>query len=216
MEKDTQYSYMKSIRFNLIDDKEKNLLKKVNGNESEQEEGIKEIAETFFDREQFVKVKCPACNGEIFQPAFEKFGFQYVICDACGSLYTSPRPTYQMLEEYYQMSNSKKYKNLNEEQREAVDAIDGPVMVVAGPGTGKKHQCQAVGLRDHPCQIAKPLDVKNPGGEGLSVSEVFHARLPRDVRIRINTATWTKALARPRQTLRHKRNLHAACRTKNR
>lgn len=31
----------------------------------------------------------------------------------------------------------KEYKNLNEEQKKAVDAIDGPVMVVAGPGTGK-------------------------------------------------------------------------------
>ncbi len=29
------------------------------------------------------------------------------------------------------------YKNLNPAQREAVEAIDGPVMVVAGPGTGK-------------------------------------------------------------------------------
>lgn len=30
-----------------------------------------------------------------------------------------------------------RYKNLNTAQREAVDTIDGPVMVVAGPGTGK-------------------------------------------------------------------------------
>lgn len=29
------------------------------------------------------------------------------------------------------------YKNLNSKQRQAVDAIEGPVMVVAGPGTGK-------------------------------------------------------------------------------
>ena len=29
------------------------------------------------------------------------------------------------------------YKKLNKEQRDAVEAIDGTVMVVAGPGTGK-------------------------------------------------------------------------------
>lgn len=31
------------------------------------------------------------------------------------------------------------YNNLNPEQKKAVNAIDGPVMVVAGPGTGKTH-----------------------------------------------------------------------------
>lgn len=31
----------------------------------------------------------------------------------------------------------KRYQNLNERQKEAVDAIEGPVMVIAGPGSGK-------------------------------------------------------------------------------
>jgi DNA helicase-2/ATP-dependent DNA helicase PcrA len=34
-------------------------------------------------------------------------------------------------------SFKKAYKTLNKEQKQAVDAIDGPVMVIAGPGTGK-------------------------------------------------------------------------------
>ena len=31
----------------------------------------------------------------------------------------------------------KYYKQSNKAQKEAVDAVEGPVMVVAGPGTGK-------------------------------------------------------------------------------
>ena len=34
-------------------------------------------------------------------------------------------------------SFAERYKNLNTEQRHAVDTLDGPVMVIAGPGTGK-------------------------------------------------------------------------------
>jgi DNA helicase-2/ATP-dependent DNA helicase PcrA len=35
------------------------------------------------------------------------------------------------------MGFESRYKQLNEQQKQAVDTIDGPVMIVAGPGTGK-------------------------------------------------------------------------------
>jgi len=50
------------------------------------------------------------------------------------------------------------YKKLNEEQRQAVEAIDGPVMVVAGPGTGKT---QILSLRI--ANILKKTDIKADG-----------------------------------------------------
>lgn len=35
------------------------------------------------------------------------------------------------------MDFSHRYQQLNARQRDAVDTIEGPVMVIAGPGTGK-------------------------------------------------------------------------------
>lgn len=51
------------------------------------------------------------------------------------------------------------YSRLNERQREAVDAIDGPVLVVAGPGTGKT---QILALR-----IGNILKKTNVGADGI-------------------------------------------------
>jgi DNA helicase-2/ATP-dependent DNA helicase PcrA len=51
------------------------------------------------------------------------------------------------------------YKKLNSEQKEAVDHIDGPVMVVAGPGTGKT---QILSLR-----IANILNKTDTGPDGI-------------------------------------------------
>src|SRR3989344_2263529 len=52
----------------------------------------------------------------------------------------------------------KEYKKLNSAQKEAVDSIDGPVMVIAGPGTGKT---QVLALRI--ANILKKTDIKGDG-----------------------------------------------------
>ncbi len=53
---------------------------------------------------------------------------------------------------------SEEYKKLNKFQKEAIDSIDGPVMVVAGPGTGKT---QILALRI--ANILTKTDVKPDG-----------------------------------------------------
>ncbi len=53
---------------------------------------------------------------------------------------------------------NKEYKNLNKAQKEAVDTTEGPVMVVAGPGTGKT---QVLALRI--ANILKKTDIKGDG-----------------------------------------------------
>jgi DNA helicase-2/ATP-dependent DNA helicase PcrA len=42
-----------------------------------------------------------------------------------------------MVQKKFDEQYRKRYKRLNQAQKKAVDAIDGPMMVVAGPGTGK-------------------------------------------------------------------------------
>lgn len=51
-------------------------------------------------RASFVDVGCPACGSDDRAHAFEKDGFPYAECRACGSLFASPRPSAEALAEY--------------------------------------------------------------------------------------------------------------------
>jgi 2-polyprenyl-3-methyl-5-hydroxy-6-metoxy-1,4-benzoquinol methylase len=52
-------------------------------------------------RAGFVEVDCPACDGKDRGPAFEKFGFSFQRCAACGTAYMSPRATPELLGAFY-------------------------------------------------------------------------------------------------------------------
>lgn len=57
-------------------------------------------------REEFVSVPCPACLDDRGVEVFSKDGFRFRECTTCGSIYSSPRPTKQLLHEFYAESES--------------------------------------------------------------------------------------------------------------
>ena len=55
---------------------------------------------------------CPACTSKSSSFSFSKHGFTYRECSECGTIYMSPRPTRQMLHEFFEKSKGLKYWNL--------------------------------------------------------------------------------------------------------
>jgi 2-polyprenyl-3-methyl-5-hydroxy-6-metoxy-1,4-benzoquinol methylase len=62
-------------------------------------------------RAQWVEVACPACGGDDRRPWGEKQGFTYAECGGCGTVYTTPRPSAEVLETFYATSENYAYWN---------------------------------------------------------------------------------------------------------
>lgn len=56
---------------------------------------------------EFVTLPCPACGNTNVTPAFEKFGFAFVRCVNCRTIYMNPRPSEAVMADYY--ANSENY-----------------------------------------------------------------------------------------------------------
>lgn len=54
---------------------------------------------------------CPACLSGRRTEAFHKFGLRYCLCNDCGTLYVSPRPTEQAIDHYYRNSAAHQFWN---------------------------------------------------------------------------------------------------------
>lgn len=57
---------------------------------------------------EFVNVACPACGERSENEIFEKYGFSFVDCPTCRTLYMNPRPSEALMSDYY--SNSENYR----------------------------------------------------------------------------------------------------------
>lgn len=75
---------------------------------SEQEQAFsRDIARLHARKAEFVAVACPGCGAAQGAPAFEKFGFRYLRCPGCRTIYMSPRPSGRVMADYY--ANSENY-----------------------------------------------------------------------------------------------------------
>jgi ribosomal protein S27E len=62
-------------------------------------------------RNEFVEIDCPACESNNYQFIFEKDGFTFVTCKECETIFINPRPTAEMLAEFYATAKSIKHWN---------------------------------------------------------------------------------------------------------
>lgn len=58
---------------------------------------------------EFVHVACPACEDKRALDLFKKYGLNFVKCPVCATQYITPRPTAEILWEFYEQSENYKY-----------------------------------------------------------------------------------------------------------
>lgn len=59
----------------------------------------------------FVRVACPACGREELEAAWEKEGFSYERCPGCATVLMNPRPSLEILHEFYASSENYAFWN---------------------------------------------------------------------------------------------------------
>lgn len=59
-------------------------------------------------KDEFVEVHCPACNSASATFALSKYDMHYQQCSSCNTLYMSPRPSPEIMADYY--TNSENYQ----------------------------------------------------------------------------------------------------------
>lgn len=69
----------------------------------------RDIARLHARAAEFVAVHCPACRETKREEVFAKFGFRFVTCPTCHTLYMTPRPSPQLMADYYASSENYAY-----------------------------------------------------------------------------------------------------------
>ena len=63
------------------------------------------------NKHDFVNILCPACESNNYQRKFQKEGFDFVACNICQTLFVNPRPSFNLLNKFYESSKCLKHWN---------------------------------------------------------------------------------------------------------
>lgn len=70
---------------------------------------VKEDVKCFLKNSDFIDIQCPACDSSQYEKKFEKYGFSYVVCKKCETLFTNPRPSMEAMKKFYVHSSSSEF-----------------------------------------------------------------------------------------------------------
>lgn len=70
---------------------------------------VQDVGRFFTDKSLFRTINCPACDSREFTEELEKLGFKYVSCNNCKTLFVNPRPSFQVLKQFYSSSPSTQF-----------------------------------------------------------------------------------------------------------
>ena len=62
-----------------------------------------------FDHSSFEMINCVSCDSPLSYTKYKKDGFNYNICESCGTLFCNPRPSIETLDNFYKNSLSAKF-----------------------------------------------------------------------------------------------------------
>jgi 2-polyprenyl-3-methyl-5-hydroxy-6-metoxy-1,4-benzoquinol methylase len=74
---------------------------------------IVDIGRLLQHADKFIPVNCPACEKDDADYQYQKYGMRFVECKNCNTMYTNPRPTAEVLEEFYKDSVNYSFWNKN-------------------------------------------------------------------------------------------------------
>lgn len=70
-----------------------------------------DIKKMLSDKDSFVNISCPSCESSGNRFLFEKAGFTFVACSECQTVFVNPRPSLDVLMEFYTTAKSLTHYN---------------------------------------------------------------------------------------------------------